>query len=125
MPNKMRRDKKRRSASARSMGQTSRTTGDAQKADSVKALLSRASPVLTSIREQRSRQVGWREWLAQRLPEALLPHVTGVVERQGELVIFTTSASWGVRIRYAMAELEPPPAIDRIHVRVMPGRGPG
>ena len=77
------------------MGQTSRTTGEAQKADSVKALLSRASPVLTSIREQRSRQVGWREWLAQRLPEALLPHVTGVVERQGELVIFTTSASWG------------------------------
>jgi len=81
--------------------------------------------VLTSIREQRSRQVGWRDWLAQRLPEALLPHVTGVVERQGELVIFTASASWGVRIRYAMAELEPPPDIDRIQVRVMPGRRPG
>ena len=81
--------------------------------------------MLTSIREQRSRQVGWREWLAQRLPEALLPHVTGVVERQGELVIFTTSASWGVRIRYAVAELEAPASIDRIRVRVLPGRASG
>jgi len=57
----------------------------------------------------------------------LFSRITGVVERNAELVIFTESASWGVRLRYAMpalqAELERiNPRIARVRVRVLPQR---
>ena len=53
--------------------------------------------------------------------------MTGVVEKGGELVIFTVSAGWGVRLRYALAELESElrsahPSIDSVIVRVLPRR---
>ena len=80
--------------------------------------------MLASIREQKARQDTWRGWLAEHLPAALLPHVTGLVERDGELVIFTASASWGVRVRYAVADVETPAEIERILVRVLPKRPP-
>jgi len=94
-------------------------------ADSVKSLLGRSSPVLASIAEQGARQRQWREWLAQRLPARLYGHLTGVVESAGELVIFAASAGWGVRLRYALAELEGElraahPGIERVRVRVLP-----
>jgi hypothetical protein len=119
MPNKRRRDKKHRSASA---GRITATLGAA---DSVKELLRRSSPVLSSISDQARRQSRWRDWLADRLPATLATRVTGVVERGAELVIFTESASWGVRLRYAVAELESEvkqlsPSIGRISVRVLP-----
>ncbi len=118
MPKKPRRDKKirpalRRSAHARAG------------ADSVKSLLARPGPVMASIADQTSRQLGWRKWLTERLPEGLAARVTGVVERDGELVIFTESAGWGVRLRYALAELDSElrrthPAVERVGVRVLP-----
>ena len=113
MPNRPRRDKKLRPGSPRSRGGSHRP-------DSVKDLLGRASPALAAIAEQRARQNTWRAWLDERLPAALLAHVTGLIERDGELVLFTASASWGVRIRYALAELETPEGIERILVRVLP-----
>jgi hypothetical protein len=95
--------------------------------DSVKSLLARSSPVLTSIADQAARQLGWRKWLDERLPAALLRRVTGVVERDGELVLFAESAGWGARLRYALAELEPElrrthATVERVAVRVLPGR---
>jgi hypothetical protein len=50
-----------------------------------------------------------------------------VIEREGELVIFTDSSSWSARVRYALADLDDElkaerPAIGRIIVRVLPGR---
>ena len=80
--------------------------------------------MLASIREQQARQDAWRGWLAAQLPPALLAHVTGLIERDGELVIFTASASWGVRVRYALADIETPAGIERILVRVLPKRPP-
>ena len=67
----------------------------------------------------------WREWIAQHVAEPLRARITGVVERDGALVIFTESAGWGVRLRYAMAELEPElrrehPQVSRVLVRVLP-----
>ncbi|MGH8150907.1 MAG: hypothetical protein ACRETB_13175 [Steroidobacteraceae bacterium] len=81
--------------------------------------------MLASIADQAARQAGWRGWLNEHLP-SLVTRITGVVERDGELVLFAESAGWGVRLRYAMAELEPElrrshPAIVRIAVRVLPG----
>lgn len=98
--------------------------------DSVKSLLARPAPVLASIAEQAARQRRWRDWLAEHLP-SLAARITGVVEREGELVVFAESAGWGVRLRYAMAELERElrscnPAIERIVVRILPqGPPPG
>jgi hypothetical protein len=119
MPNTPRRDKKIRSASRR------RVARIRPGADSVKSLLGRGSPVLASIADQASRQRHWRAWLTERLPTTLRGHLTGIVETGGELVIFTASAGWGVRLRYAIAELEGElraahPAVECITVRVLP-----
>lgn len=123
MPNKPRRDKQIRSALHRG----ARTRPGA---DSVKSLLARSGPVMASIADQASRQRAWRKWLEERLPAGLAARVTGVVERDGELVIFTESAGWGVRLRYALAELDAelrrgPPALERVVVRVLPKGSPG
>ncbi|MGH8258114.1 MAG: hypothetical protein ACREUG_00315 [Steroidobacteraceae bacterium] len=98
--------------------------------DSVKSLLARSTPVLTSIADQVARQRSWRAWLDERLPESLRTRITGVVERDGELVIFTQSAGWGVRLRYAVAEIETElrlarPEVSRIIVRVLPAGDTG
>jgi hypothetical protein len=81
--------------------------------------------MLASIADQAARQRAWREWLDARFPEPLRARITGVVERDGELVIFTASAGWGVRLRYALAELDGElrrarPEITRVLVRVLP-----
>jgi hypothetical protein len=80
---------------------------------------------MASIADQTSRQLGWRRWLDERLPADLTARVTGIVERDGELVIFTESAGWGVRLRYALADLDAElrrsyPAVERVAVRVLP-----
>jgi hypothetical protein len=97
----------------------------APKARSVKDLLNRASPVLAPISQQVVRQHDWRRWLETRLPPLVAARMTGVVERDDVLVIFTESAAWSVRLRYAVADIEPElkmsfPEISRITVRVMP-----
>lgn len=125
MPNKLRRDKKNRRASRRAVAQIRPGRDSVKKADSVKSLLARSGPVLGRIAEQAARQGLWREWLAERLGEPLRARITGVVERDGALVIFTESAGWGVRLRYAVAELEAElrqahPQVSRVLVRVLP-----
>jgi Dna[CI] antecedent, DciA len=92
---------------------------------SVKDLLSRVTPVFTPISNQRIQQEGWREYLDQRLDRSLAKHVTGVVERDGSLVIFAESAGWCTRVRYAIADIEKEmrekqPNLSSITVRVMP-----
>jgi hypothetical protein len=119
MPNTPRRNKKIRPAPR---GAVARIRPGA---DSVKSLLGRPNPTLASIADQVSRQRRWREWLHTRLPAALCSRITGIVETGGELVIFTESAGWGVRLRYAMAELESElrsahPTVESIAVRVLP-----
>ena len=81
--------------------------------------------MLASIADQVTRQRHWRQWLDERLPTTLREHISGVVETGGELVIFAVSAGWGVRLRYAIAELESElrsrhPSIESVIVRVLP-----
>ncbi len=98
--------------------------------DSVKSLLARSGPVTAPIAAHASRQLGWRQWLDERLPPPFSARVTGVVERAGALVIFTESAGWAVRLRYALAELDTElrrshPAVRHVTVRVLPRGSPG
>jgi len=119
MPNKSKPHKKNRTGIVR----TSRDIFN--RTHSVKDLLGRVTPVLTPIAKQRIQQKNWREWLDEHLDPALAERLTGVVEREGSLVIFTESAGWSTRVRYAIADIETQvrernPAIKTITVRVMP-----
>lgn len=129
MPNKLQPDKKNRSGSRRGVARIRPGPDSVKRVDSVKGLLARAgNPALASIADQAARQRAWRGWLDERLPAPLRARITGIVERDRELVIFTESAGWGVRLRYALGELESElrrahPAVSRIVVRVLPGGG--
>jgi predicted nucleic acid-binding Zn ribbon protein len=90
-------------------------------------LLARATPVLSQIRDQKTRQNYWQSWLTQQLPSELSAHLTGAVERDGALTVFADSAAWAARLRYALTELKAD--IDRserpvgtVAVRVLPRR---
>jgi hypothetical protein len=120
MPNKLRRDKRGGDRnSATSVSKTFRSP------DSVKAVLGRLTPTLTRVSDQAARQAWWNQWLGQHLTAELTPHLSGVVERDDILVIFTESAAWSTRLRYVMHELEPgikqaQPKIQQVSVRVRP-----
>ncbi|MGH8266543.1 MAG: hypothetical protein ACRETS_04435 [Steroidobacteraceae bacterium] len=95
------------------------------RAHSVKDLLARPAPVLTRVTDQAARANFWHQWLSTRLPAEIRPRVSGVVERDGTLVIFAESAAWSARLRFAVLELEPliraaSAALTAIVVRVRP-----
>ena len=77
------------------------------------------------VTAQVSRQDFWRGWLDEHLPEEIRGKMTGVVERDGVLVLFAESAAWSARLRYFALEMESriraaDPAITAINVRVLP-----
>jgi hypothetical protein len=97
-----------------------------QRAHSVKDLLARAVPVLSKAAGQSARQAFWRNWLQARLPTDLPPRITGITERDGNLIVFGESPAWSARLRYALQELgveirEAQPDIREVTVRVLPG----
>jgi hypothetical protein len=102
------------------------TVSNRHKADSVKALLGNPSQSpIAGLTAQAERHARITEWLEKQLPRALAVRITGVVERQDTLVIFTESAVWSARVRYAVAEIEPVlrqafPQFSVVSVRVMP-----
>jgi hypothetical protein len=120
MPNKLRRNKRGGSRQlATSVSKTFR------KPHSVKDVLARLTPTLTRVSKQVSRQEHWKTWLAAHLPADITTRLSGVVEREGTLVIFAESAAWSARLRYAVLELEAQikvvgPEIQQISVRVLP-----
>ncbi len=94
---------------------------------SVKELLARTAAGMTRVTDQAARQGFWSGWLLSHLSTDIGPRVSGVVERDGTLVIFATSAAWCARLRYAVQELEPQiraaaPQLTAIAVRVQPRR---
>ncbi len=94
-------------------------------AHSVKDLLARTLPGLTRITDQAARANFWNQWLSAHLGPEIRARVSGVVERNGELVIFAESAAWCARLRYTLLELEGEirsavPAITAVAVRVLP-----
>src|SRR5579864_701026 len=93
--------------------------------DSVKDVLAQLVPSLTRVADQTDRQTYWRAWLTEHLGAELLVRISGIVERDGALVIFATSAAWSARLRYAIQELEPAirasqPDVAKVVVRVFP-----
>ncbi len=100
-------------------------TGAPRQADSVKEVLARLSPTLTRVTDQAARQASWREWLETHLPKHLTARLSGIVEREGTLVLFAESAAWSARLLYSVQEIEASlraehPAITGIKVRVLP-----
>lgn len=133
MPNKSRPDKHGvRKLTARSpRGRTlsasraGRPGSKSQAVHSVKDLLARAVPVLSQAADQTARQAFWRPWLEAHLPAGLPARITGITERDGNLVVFADSPAWSARLRYALQELasrirETQPDIKEVSVRVMP-----
>jgi hypothetical protein len=115
MPNKIKRNK-------RDDGRMRRRQ---RSGDSVKDLLAGTQPALQRLSEQAARQALWRAWLDAHLPQEARAHVSGIVERRDTLVIFTASAAWSARVRFAVAEIEDTlkrahPAILKVEVRVLP-----
>ena len=93
--------------------------------DSVKDLLSKLTPGLKRVSDQAARQHFWRDWLEVHLPLEMRQKLTGVVAREGTLVIFAESAAWCARLRFAVLEMESQiraadPDITEINVRVLP-----
>ncbi|HEY6482866.1 MAG TPA: hypothetical protein VIY54_05000 [Steroidobacteraceae bacterium] len=80
---------------------------------------------MNRVSDQSARQAFWSQWLAQHLAPALCQRLSGVVERDGTLVVFAESAAWSARLRYAMQELHgdivsAQRGIQRFEVRVLP-----
>jgi predicted nucleic acid-binding Zn ribbon protein len=120
MPNKRGLNKRRGSRIAAS-GRLRKPTG----ADSVKDLLARMTPTLTRVTHQATRQTFWRGWLEAHLPPEIAGKLSGVVEREGTLVLFAESSAWSARLRYAAQEIEAQiraahPGITEVTVRVLP-----
>jgi len=93
--------------------------------DSVKALLAKMTPGLKRVTDQGERQDFWRRWLDAYLPVQIRGKLTGVVERDGILIIFAESPAWSARLRYAVQEIEAQilaakPGITSVNVRVLP-----
>jgi hypothetical protein len=120
MPNKPPRNK------ARTSHFRQKTRGRSRLGSSVKGLLAGGrSPVFTRISAQKAAADAWRSWLDMRLAEELSRRISGVVERDGGLTVFTESAAWSARLRFALAEIEKEireknPDLTAILVRVLP-----
>ncbi|HVW70693.1 MAG TPA: DciA family protein [Steroidobacteraceae bacterium] len=105
-----------------------RSTGPGRlsnRTDSVKDLLAQLAPGLKRVTDQAQRQDFWKRWLDTRLPEEIRGRLTGVVEREGTLVLFAESPAWSARLRFAVQEIESQiraaqPDIGAISVRVLP-----
>jgi hypothetical protein len=80
---------------------------------------------LKRVTHQASRQDFWRAWLDTHLPVEIRGKLTGVVERDGALVIFAESPAWSARLRYFVQDIEAQiraadPKITAVNVRVLP-----
>jgi hypothetical protein len=75
-------------------------------------------------------QQSWLQWLRGQLASEQARHVVNVVPKDGALIVFTDSAAWSTRLRYAlpglMAEIRRrDAAMLRASVRVHPGGSGG
>jgi hypothetical protein len=103
------------------------TTGShlSNQTDSVKDLLAKLTPNLKRVTDQVQRQDFWRTWLENHLPAEISGKLTGVVERDGILVIFAESPAWSARLRFAVQDIEArilaaKPGVTAVNVRVLP-----
>jgi hypothetical protein len=116
MPNHERRHKRAGFRAATSAGKASRPVA--------MGTLLQKLPLARAAKEARNGE-DWPEWLAARLPAGLGSRVTAVVRRDKHLVLFTASAAWCARLRFAVADLEGAirerdSSVERIDIRVLP-----
>ena len=80
---------------------------------------------MTGITAQAERATFWKNWLCRHLPAELAAQISGVVEREGALVVFAASSAWCARLRFTLEELAAElraaaPAVTTVRVRVRP-----
>jgi len=83
------------------------------------------TPGLKRVTEQVRGQDFWRAWLQDHLTAEICGKLTGVVERDGTLVIFAESPAWSARLRFFVQEIKPQilaakPGITDVTIRVLP-----
>ena len=93
--------------------------------DSVKELLSKLTPGLKRVSEQTQRRDFWRDWIGAHFPAEITGKITGIVERDGVLVLFAESAVWSARLRFTVEEMKPQilaakTGLTEVNVRVLP-----
>ena len=93
--------------------------------DSVKELLSKLTPGLRRVSEQTQRRDFWRDWIDAHFPAEITGKITGIVERDGVLVLFAESAVWSARLRFTVEELKSQilaakTGLTEVNVRVLP-----
>ena len=93
--------------------------------DSVKEILSKLTPALKRVSEQTHRRDFWRNWFDEHFPAEITGRITGIVERDGVLVLFAESAAWSARLRFAVEEMKSQilaakSGVTEVNVRVLP-----
>ena len=93
--------------------------------DSVKEILSKLTPGLKRVSEQTQRRDFWRDWIDEHLPAEITGKITGIVERDGVLVLFAESAVWSARLRFVVEEMKSQilaakTGLSEVNVRVLP-----
>ena len=93
--------------------------------DSVKEILSKLTPGLKRVSEQTQRRDFWRDWIDAHFPAEITGKITGIVERDGVLVLFAESAVWSARLRFTVEEMKPQilaakTGLSEVNVRVLP-----
>jgi hypothetical protein len=93
--------------------------------DSVKELLSKLTPGLKRVSEQTQRRDFWRDWIDAHFPAEITGKITGIVEREGVLVLFAESAVWSARLRFTVEEMKTQilaakTGLTEVNVRVLP-----
>jgi hypothetical protein len=84
-------------------------------------------PIVQRITKEAQAAEQLRAQLLARLPAELAPHVSGVSEKAGMVVVWAESAAWSARLRFAVAELAAElsaahPRLGALAVRVRPRR---
>ena len=93
----------------RRLGAAPATKGTAGRHGNIKSvndLLSNRSG-LGRIVERIPAQLSWAEWLRTQVPVVLADHIVSAVPKTAQLVVFADSAAWAMRLRYALAAMQP------------------
>jgi hypothetical protein len=97
--------------------------GSYRTVQSAAALLQRISRPVGGLPAPQMAQPAAVERWRQLLPEELRPHLIEVMEKPGELVLFTDSAVWAGRLKLAASSLATVAAGRRQVVRLIPRGG--
>jgi hypothetical protein len=64
-------------------------------------------PLLGEVARQALAASEWQVTVKKVLPPEVANRVSGATLKEGQLIVFTESAAWAARLRYALSELGP------------------